>query len=106
MKTFFATALLAASAFAVEQSVAPEPIVAKADSDDMWTNDDIKDHVSENFGAEEWDAFTASHLVSEETIQTIASNISTSIHDRWVAGLEHLPNVCEPGIACRNEIYE
>ena len=68
MKTFFATALLAASAFAVEQSVAPEPTPPVADSDDMWTNDMIKDHVSDTFGASEWDAFTAANLVSDETI--------------------------------------
>ena len=44
--------------------------------------------------------------MSEETIQTIAHNISESIHDKWVAGLEHLPNVCDAGIACRAAIYD
>ena len=59
MKTFFATALLTASAFAAEQGIFPtEPEEPVAESDDMWTNDEIKDHVSEHFGAVEWDSFT------------------------------------------------
>jgi hypothetical protein len=79
MKTIFAAALLAASAIAAEQVKIPEPIdpvVIEDNLDDMWTDDDIKEHVSKNFGAPEWDAMG---LVSEATRETIAGSISASI---------------------------
>lgn len=42
----------------------------------MWTDDDIKKHVSTEFGAPEWDAMG---LVSEATRETISGEISASI---------------------------
>jgi hypothetical protein len=102
MKTIFAAALLAASAIAAEQVKIPEPVIVdpieiEDNLDDMWTDDDIKTHVSKNFGAKEWDAMG---LVTEATRETIAGDISASIVKQWEEGLQYLPHVCEPGEAC------
>ena len=105
MKTIFAAALLAASAIAAEQVKILEPIdpvVIEDNLDDMWTDDDIKTHVSTHFGAPEWDSM---NLVTEATRETIAGDISASIVKQWEEGLQYLPHVCEPGVACREKVF-
>jgi len=110
MKTFFAAALLAASAIAAETNQAVLNLGTKDEVkvDDMWTNDMIKDHVDTNFGnpTVEWDDFAATTLMNADATQQIAGSVAASIVNQWETGLTHLPNVCDPGVKCRKEIFE
>ena len=70
----------------------------------MWTNDDIKDWVSEHHGGVEWDAFHDANLVSDQARSAFVENLATKLVTNWVEGLDYLPNVCDPGKECRKQI--
>ena len=77
---FTAAALLAIAANASNQSVEDDgapvvdpivPVDPVVVVDDMWSNDKIKEHVSTNFGATEWDDLDAKDLLTAETMDII-----------------------------------
>jgi len=76
---FTAAALLAIAANASNQSVEDDVVVVDpivpvdpvVVVDDMWSNDKIKEHVSTNFGATEWDDLDAKDLLTAETMDII-----------------------------------
>ncbi len=113
MNKYFASALLVAYATAANQvpvkkpvePVAPvEPVEPSDPVDEMWTDDKIKDFVSDNFGGVEWDAFHEQNLVSDDARETFAENLATKLVAAWVEENKYLPHVCEAGVQCRNEV--
>jgi len=108
MKQFIIAALVAVNAVkaslppSLDTYVAPvadEVIPAPADA--MWTNDKIKQWVSVNHGGYEWGAFENNELLTEDSRQAFVGTMITNLVNEWMTSQNYLPNVCEPGVACR-----
>ena len=99
MKQFIIAALVAVNA--VQASDAVDDSVVPAPADAMWTNEKIKQWVSVNHGGYEWGAFENNELLTEDSRQAFVGTMITNLVTEWMTSQNYLPNVCEPGVACR-----
>jgi len=100
MRQFILAAVLGA-VYATEQAVfdgSPVP------SDAMWTDEQIKNWVAEHHGGHEWQAFEGKELLTEASRTAFTTTVITNLVEEWQTSFKYLPNVCDPGIACRAEI--
>jgi len=70
----------------------------------MWTDEKIKTWVSEHHGGHEWQAFEGEQLLTDASREAFVGTMIEQLVDEWKTSFKYLPNVCEPGMACRAEV--
>lgn len=70
-----------------------------------WTEEEIRDYVSENFGGRSWTVVEGT-LLSDSARKDFAENIVTKLVNDWEdEARESFPPVCNSGYECRNDHF-